>query len=86
MLFPIAQGLLLSTGALLLSVIIFSAVAQVINQLFRAQLRTTESLCTLSPLHFSLLFVGVWSLSIIAATFAALRATRLDPAEALRDE
>jgi len=85
-LFPIAQGLLLSTGALLLSVIIFATVAQVINQLFRSQLQTSESLCTLSPLHFFLLFAGVWSLSIIAATFAALRATRLDPAEALRDE
>jgi putative ABC transport system permease protein len=78
-LFPIAQGLLLSSGALILSVTIFEAVARVINQLFRA-------LCTLSFGHFSVLFVGVWSLSVIAATFAALRATRLDPAEALRDE
>lgn len=85
-LFPIAQGLLLSTGALMLSAVIFGVVARVINQLFRDQLRTTESLCTLSPGHFLLLFVGVWSLSVIAATFAALRATRLDPAEALRDE
>ncbi|MGE4558948.1 MAG: ABC transporter permease, partial [Desulfobulbus sp.] len=85
-LFPVAQGLLLSSGALVLALAIFAAVAQIINQLFRAQLRTTESLCTLSWGHFLLLFVGVWSLSIIAATFAALRATRLDPAEALRDE
>lgn len=85
-LFPIAQGLLLSSGALVLSVALFEVVARVINQLFRAQLRTEESLCTLSWVHFCLLFVGVWSLSIIAATFAALRATRLDPAEALRDE
>nr|WP_320010207.1 ABC transporter permease [uncultured Desulfobulbus sp.] len=85
-LFPIAQGLLLSSGALVLSVAIFAAVAQVINQLFQAQLRSAESLCSLSSVHFLLLVAGVWSLSIIAATFAALRATRLDPAEALRDE
>ncbi len=85
-LFPVAQGLMLSTGALLLSVFIFAAVARLINQLFRTQLRTAESLCTLSFGHFLLLFAGVWLLSVIAATFAALRATRLDPAEALRDE
>lgn len=85
-LFPVAQGLMLSSGALLLSVGIFAVVARLINQLFRAQLRTEESLCTLSLGHFALLFAGVWLLSIVAATFAALRATRLDPAEALRDE
>lgn len=85
-LFPVAQGLMLSSGALLLSVFIFAMVAGLINQLFRTQLRTEESLCTLSLGHFVVLFVGVWLLSVIAATFAALRATRLDPAEALRDE
>lgn len=85
-LFPVAQGLMLSTGALLLSMGIFAAVGRLINQLFHAQLRTAESLCTLSFGHFVLLFAGVWLLSILAAAFAALRATRLDPAEALRDE
>lgn len=85
-LFPVAQGLMLSSGALLLSVFIFAMVAGLINQLFRTQLRTEESLCTLSLGHFVVLFAGVWLLSVIAATFAALRATRFDPAEALRDE
>jgi putative ABC transport system permease protein len=85
-LFPIFQGLLLSSGALALAAVLFLLVARVINTLFRAQLHAEESLCALSLGHFLILAVGVWTLSVVAATFAALRATRLDPAEALRDE
>jgi putative ABC transport system permease protein len=85
-LFPIFQGLLLSSGALVLAGALFLLVARVINTLFRAQLHAEESLCALSPGHFLILALGVWMLSVVAATFAALRATRLDPAEALRDE
>lgn len=85
-LFPVFQGLLLSSGALALAAVLFLLVARVINTLFRAQLHAEESLCALSLGHFLILAVGVWTLSVVAATFAALRATRLDPAEALRDE
>jgi putative ABC transport system permease protein len=85
-LFPVYQGLLLSGGGLLLAGGIFLLVAGVINHLFREHLRATESLCALSGHHFAVLVTGVFVLSALAATFAALRATRLDPAEALRDE
>ena len=71
---------------LVLAGALFLLVARVINTLFRAQLHAEESLCALSPGHFLILALGVWMLSVVAATFAALRATRLDPAEALRDE
>lgn len=84
--FPVFQGLMLSGGALALGGIIFVLVSGVINYLFRAHLRTAESLCTLSWRHFMLLVFGVSILSICSAAFAALQATRLDPAEALRDE
>lgn len=85
-LFPIFQGLLLSSGSLVLSAVIFATVSRVINQVFSDHLQATESLCTLSGSHFILLAAGVLGLSTVSATFAALRATRLDPAEALRDE
>ncbi len=85
-LFPVFQGLLLSGGALLLAGSIFVVVSMVINHLFSAHLRTAESLCTLSIGHFMFLTAGVFVLSVFSATFAALQATRLDPAEALRDE
>jgi putative ABC transport system permease protein len=85
-LFPVYQGLLLSGGGLLLAGGIFLLVAGVINHLFREHLRSAESLCALSGHHFAVLVAGVFVLSALSATFAALRATRLDPAEALRDE
>lgn len=85
-LFPVFQGLLLSSGGLVLATIVFMLVSRVINQLFSSHLQATESLCTLSINHFIILVAGVFVLSIFSATFAALQATRLDPAEALRDE
>ena len=85
-LFPVFQGLMLSGCALVLATSLFLFVALLINYLFRAHLRTTESLCTLSFSHFVLLVIGVGTLSIASAAFAALQATRFDPAEALRDE
>lgn len=84
--FPVYQGLLLSGGGVLLAAGVFLLIAGVINYLFREHLRTAESLCSLSGYHFAVLVVGVFTLSTLAATFAALRVTRLDPAEALRDE
>lgn len=46
-LFPVFQGLLLSSGGLVLAGLVFILVAAVINRLFSAHLRTAESLCTL---------------------------------------
>ena len=85
-LFPVFQGLLLSSGGLILAGTVFGLVAGVINHLFRSHLQATESLCTLSAKHFLILTAGIFLLSILSAVFAALQATRLDPAEALRDE
>ena len=85
-LFPVFQGLMLSGCALVLATGLFLFVSILINYLFRAHLRTTESLCTISFSHFVLLVMGVGALSIASAAFAALQATRFDPAEALRDE
>jgi putative ABC transport system permease protein len=85
-LFPVFQGLLLSGAGLILATTVFIAVSRVINHLFRSHLQAKESLCTLSPVHFVILVSGVFLLSVVSAAFAALQATRLDPAEALRDE
>ena len=85
-LFPVFQGLMLSGCALVLATSLFLFVSLLINYLFRAHLRTSESLCTLSFSHFFLLVLGIGALSIVSAAFAALQATSFDPAEALRDE
>lgn len=85
-LFPVFQGLLLSSGGLILAGLVFMLVSRVINHLFSSHLQAEESLCTLSINHFLILVGGVFFLSILSAAFAALQATRLDPAEALRDE
>ncbi|WP_051308901.1 ABC transporter permease [Desulfogranum japonicum] len=84
--FPIYQGLFLAMLSFSTSLIIFSMVSLLINRLLGAHLQLSESLCTLAPQHILLLFLSVASLTILSAGLAALQATRLDPAEALRDE
>ena len=83
--FPMVQALTLALGGVGLAGIVFFAVAQLINHLFREHLRATESRCTLSVSHFIILVAGVCMLSVTSAVVAALQAVRLDPAEALRD-
>ena len=84
--FPVYQGLMLSGIGVGLAALVFGLVAGVINRLFSSHLQSAESLCTLSGFHFMILAVGVACCAVVSASLAALQATRLDPAEALRDE
>jgi putative ABC transport system permease protein len=43
-------------------------------------------MCTLAPRHFSLALLGTIAVVFFSSVFSAWQATRIDPAEALRDE
>ncbi|MBM9514879.1 ABC transporter permease [Desulfogranum marinum] len=84
--FPLYQGLLLSGSGIILAISFFVIISGVINTLFRSHLSADESLCTLTTGQLIFLTSGVLLLSAVASVFAALHATKMDPAEALRDE
>jgi putative ABC transport system permease protein len=84
--FPIYQGVLIAAGGFSMAFAFFQALAGVINGLFQKHLQAEESLCYLSPRHLGLSLAGTVAVAVIAGTFAAWRTTRIDPAEALRDE
>ena len=84
--FPLYQGMFIAGGGLLIALGVFHGLAYIINTLFKAHLASSESLCRLPWDHAALACGGVLALAVLASVAAALRTTRIDPAEALRDE
>lgn len=84
--FPIYQGVFISTGGFLVAAGFFQALALLINTLFRGHLHAGESFCRLSAWHMAATLGGTIAVAILASSAAAWQTTRIDPAEALRDE
>ena len=84
--YPVYSSILLTIGGFLSSWLLFSGLSALINHLFNEHLKAGESLCRLTPEHLVSAF-GI-SLAIAAASgvAAAIRAARIEPSEALRDE
>jgi putative ABC transport system permease protein len=64
----------------------FETMAVVINTLFPEHLQAEESLCRLEPWHLGAALAGTVLIAVAAGSVAAWRVTRIEPAEALRDE
>jgi len=92
--FPVYQGIMIGAGGFLSSLFLFYAFAALINQWFRPYvekligfaLAEGVSFCRLPLPHLSGAFIATLSLAALAAVIAAFRITRIEPAEALRDE
>jgi len=95
--FPIYQGVLIGTGGILVAMILFKVFSIVINTLFRPHverllgfslslLEIEQNLCQIPFLYIVGAILGTIIIAACAATVAALRVTRIEPAEALRDE
>ncbi len=84
--FPIYQGIVLTLCGFAVALLFFFAVAAVINQLFTEMIRPGESLCTLTSLHLVICAAVMVGIAVFASLGAAVRITRLEPVEALRDE
>jgi putative ABC transport system permease protein len=84
--FPVYQGILIGCAGFWVAMGFFFLTAKTINTLFRSHLHGQESFCRLSVYHIVLALVGTVVLAGLSSSAAAWRVTRLDPAEALRDE
>lgn len=92
--FPIYQGMLIGTGGFLASLVLFSIFSRMINSWFRPYvdkllgfpMEAGVNFCRLPLLHMSIALMGTIAISALAAMIAAMRVTRIEPAEALRDE
>lgn len=84
--FPVYQGVTLAAGGFMAALAVFVALAQTINTLFAAHLRPGESFCRLPWHELALALAAALAVAALAAALAAWRVSRIEPAEALRDE
>lgn len=84
--FPVYQGTVIATSGVAIAFLFFAIMAMVINRLFHAHLQSGESFCTLTSTHIMIVFGSAVLLAVVASFIAAYQATKMDPAETLRDE
>jgi len=84
--FPIYQGVFISTSGVAIAFLFFAIMSMVINRLFHTHLQSGESFCTLTGTHIVIVFGSAILLAVVASFIAAYQATKMDPAEAMRDE
>ncbi|PTN32755.1 FtsX-like permease family protein [Desulfonatronum sp. SC1] len=83
--FPVVQGLLLAALGLLAGFGGYLALARAINQTFAGELAPGEKFCTLPETYVLTAIILTASLALTSSLVAAWRATRIDPAEVIRD-
>lgn len=84
--FPVYQGLLLVTGGYVVAVAVSLTAAGAINGLFRLQLRTGESFCSLPMPALLVGYAIAVFFAVAAGTTAAMRLNRIQPSAAIREE
>lgn len=84
--FPVFEGLFLASFSSVLAVIGFEVVSGVINEVFKNEMRAGERICELS--HWILFATLALTLLIsgLSSLVGAWKTSRIDPAEALREE
>jgi len=83
--FPVYQGVLISAGGLALSFAVFGLIGTVLNQTFRDELGGDPAVFL--PLSYTAIIIGgTLGAAVLSSLAAAIRTTRIEPAEAIRAE
>jgi putative ABC transport system permease protein len=83
---PISQAVFIGISGFIVASAAFFAISRIINQIFGANLSSQGSMCLLEFQHFAVALTATLIVVLISSLFAAWQATRIDPADALRDE
>lgn len=84
--FPLYTAAFFALSGFAVAISLFLGMALVINTLFAEYLQAGESLCRLAWHHPLIALALTTALALSAGATAALRARKIEPAEALRDE
>jgi len=84
--FPIFQAMIISFFSVILAFISFKILATIINIIFSQELKTGQVICTLPSQYFFVSLLLALIVAILSSILAAIKTTKFDPSEALRDE
>lgn len=84
--FPVAQGAMIASLGLVAGFSGYGALAFAINRSFASELAPGEAFCALPAGDVPLAIAATLALAVLASLVAAGRATRIDPAEAIREQ
>jgi putative ABC transport system permease protein len=84
--FPLVQAFFVASLGFVLAALLYATFAMIINTYFAADLQVGEHICRLPLQWWGIFFAGSLALSALASFAGGVRATRIDPAEALRRE
>jgi putative ABC transport system permease protein len=84
--FPVYQGLTMALLSVLLASSVYVLFALIINQVFAADLSLGQKICTLPVTYFAAALLITTVIALLSSLLAAWKTTRIDPAEALREE
>jgi putative ABC transport system permease protein len=83
---PVSQALIIGTSGFAVALSAFFVISGMINQIFGENLSSEGKMCILEPIHFGIAFLGTLGIVLFSSFFAAWQATRVDPADVIRDE
>ena len=83
--FPAVQALLVALAGTAISLLIYAAVAVAFNRAFATYLGREEFVCALQPRHAAYAAALTLVFALTASVVGGYRATRIDPAESLRE-
>jgi len=83
---PVSQAVLIGATGFATATVGYFFISRIINQLFGENLPSGAGMCALEPQHFGIAFLGTLSIVLFSSVFAAWRATRINPADAIREE
>jgi len=83
---PVSQAVFLGFMGFLTAMAGFGGIAAIINEVFGNDLMPGEKMCSLTAGHFGAALLGTLVVAFLSSLFSAWQATRIDPAETLRDE
>lgn len=84
--FPIYQGISIAVMSVIIAIGVYTLLSSIINLVFAADLKLGQKMCTLPESYLIMTLIITVGTAALSSLLAAWKTTRIDPAEAIREE